>query len=46
MPRLIVYIKCRIICCVPPKRKKELTSPKHTVEKEPGALGRQPGDAS
>lgn len=48
MPRFIVYIKCRIICCIPPKKKKEkeVTSSKHTVEKEQGALGRQSGDAS
>lgn len=51
MPRFIVYINCRIVCCVPPpekgkkKKKRGSHSPNTQSQSQQGPLGRQPGDA-
>lgn len=55
MPRLILYINCRIICCAnqrPPrkrgrkkKKKGDSTPPNTQSQSQQGPLGRQPGDA-
>lgn len=51
MPRFIVYINCRIVCCAPQrklgekKKKKGVKPPTTQSQSQQGPLGRQPGDA-
>lgn len=46
MPKLIIYFNCRIVCCIPNSTKKKRKAQKRQSFIQPGALGREPGDAS